>query len=507
MTILNYSYKCKRCGKLFEIDAAPSKTLLCRSCAQQVKLDKREIAGPTDICAFCGKPFVKRGPSQIYCKGPHYRICPVCGKAYEEKNNENLKRPPHACSYECRAKKSKATSLEKYGCKAPGNNDEARKKAKATCKAHLGVDYAMQSPEVRQKSKETMIERYGVDNISKIPEVCSRRVETCIDKYGEMPFNALEVYEKQRQTMIERYGAPYYILTEQFQEDNKYIRVSKTNSKFGKLLTSAGIDFELEFRIDNRIYDFILPEKKMLIEIDPTYTHNSIGNHWDKHGMEKMYHVNKSKLALSNGFKCIHIFDWEDWNKIISLLYFNTKVYARQCKIAEVSKSDTDKFLDDNHLQGTCKGQIFCYGLFFNNELLEIMTFGKPRYNSKYQFELLRLCTKSGYIVPGGASKLFKHFVEKENPKSVISYCDASKFNGAVYEKIGMKYIRRTDPSKVWSKGSKKITDNLLRQRGFDQLFGTDFGKGTSNDDLMVQSGWLPVYDCGQRVYEWKQKV
>ena len=220
--------------------------------------------------------------------------------------------------------------------------------------------------------------------------------------------------------------------------------------------------------------------------------------------MEKMYHVNKSKLALSHGFKCIHIFDWEDWNKIVSLLYFNTKVYARQCKIAEVSKSDTDKFLDDNHLQGTCKGQIFCYGLFFNNELVEIMTFGKPRYNSKYQFELLRLCTKSGYIVPGGASKLFKYFVEKENPKSVISYCDRSKFSGSVYEKIGMSHIRDTEPNKVWSKGKVRITDNLLRQRGFDQLFNTNFGKGTSNEQLMIEHGWLPVYDCGQRVYEWR---
>ena len=26
------------------------------------------------------------------------------------------------------------------------------------------------------------------------------------------------------------------------------------------------------------------------------------------------------------------------------------------------------------------------------------------------------------------------------------------------------------------------IIDNLLRQRGFDQLFGTNYGKGTSNE-------------------------
>lgn len=47
------------------------------------------------------------------------------------------------------------------------------------------------------------------------------------------------------------------------------------------------------------------------------------------------------------------------------------------------------------------------------------------------------------------------------------------------------------------------ITNNLLLQRGYDQLFGTDFGKGTSNEQLMIENGWLPVYDCGQVVYQY----
>ena len=37
-----------------------------------------------------------------------------------------------ACSYECRVKKTQKTSLEKYGCLAPGNNPEAREKSKKT---------------------------------------------------------------------------------------------------------------------------------------------------------------------------------------------------------------------------------------------------------------------------------------------------------------------------------------------------------------------------------------
>ena len=38
-------------------------------------------------------------------------------------------------------------------------------------------------------------------------------------------------------------------------------------------------------------------------------------------------------------------------------------------------------------------------------------------------------------------------------------------------------------------------------QRGYDQLFGASYGKGTSNKDLMIQNGWREVYDCGQSTW------
>lgn len=55
------------------------------------------------------------------------------------------------------------------------------------------------------------------------------------------------------------------------------------------------------------------------------------------------------------------------------------------------------------------------------------------------------------------------------------------------------------NPSCNWSKGKEKITNNLLLQRGYDQLFNANYGKGTSNRSLMIQNGWVEVYDCGQK--------
>ena len=54
------------------------------------------------------------------------------------------------------------------------------------------------------------------------------------------------------------------------------------------------------------------------------------------------------------------------------------------------------------------------------------------------------------------------------------------------------------------------ITDNLLRKYGFDRLvgkrIGESFGKNTNNEDLMIEHGFVEVYDCGQSSYIYKNK-
>ncbi|QXO06016.1 hypothetical protein [Campylobacter phage CJLB-10] len=68
---------------------------------------------------------------------------------------------------------------------------------------------------------------------------------------------------------------------------------------------------------------------------------------------------------------------------------------ARKCILKQVSKSEEKEFLNKNHLQGFT-GSSICYGLYFNNELVCLMSFGKPRFTNKYDWELIRLCTKDG---------------------------------------------------------------------------------------------------------------
>ena len=462
------------------------------------------------ICKFCGKSFIPNSNNQQYCKNPHYRNCPVCGKVYLEDNVENLKRPPVACSYECRAKLTKKTSMVKYGIPAPGNTSEARKKASETMMRNLGVPYAMMSEAVKEKAKITNNMRYGHDNAGSSYEIINKRMKTNRQRYGDiLPFNRPESYAKQRATMKQRYGYPHFVMCPRFTELSKYQRISKLNQRISELLNAAGISHELEFRIDYRsafkIYDFRL-SNNILLEINPTFTHTCVPTFLNPSGYNKYYHADKSRIAAHAGYRCIHIFDWDDIDKIIAMLAPNKHIYARNLDIWYINKSYGDSFLKQNHLQGTCKGQLLYLGLVDSNtkQLYQLMTFGRSRYSKRHDVELLRLCTLSGYRVIGGASKLFKFATQNYGLSNIISYCDTSKFTGDVYTKIGMTELRQTPPNKHWSKGSQHITDNLLRQRGFDQLFNTNYGKGTSNEQLMLEHGWLPVYDCGQKVYEYK---
>ena len=463
-----YQIQCPDCGNIRESKHKPKTTTSrCRSCA------RKHAKFPKKICKFCNKEFTPRSNYQVYCPGPHIRICPVCEKEYIEDNVDNLKLPPVACSYECRVKRTQKTSLEKYGCIAPGNNPDARNKAKETMLAKYGAPYAMQVDEIRQKSRKTILDRYGVTNVGQCPEIVAKRLQTNLQQYGNYTGKLPGCH-------------------------------SKINSRFAKMLESYDIPFEPEVRIESRIYDFKIGSD--LIEINPTISHSCIDNPVYS-GVDKFYHRDKSLLAEQHDYRCIHVWDWDDWNKIINLLLPRSPIYARRCRIYKIDPKIGDRFLDQYHLQRSCRGQLLYLGLVYEGELYQLMTFGRSRYNKNYDVEMMRLCTRPGYRIVGGASKLFNYATDYYGLHHIISYCDKSKFSGKVYSQIGMKFLHTNPPQKVWSKEDKKITANLLYQRGYNQLFNTNYDLSTPIRDLMLYHRWIPVYDCGQDVYVFTGKT
>lgn len=401
--------------------------------------------------------------------------------------------------------KIKQTNLERYGYEYTLQSPEVREKGKKTSLKKYGVEYPTQSSEIKEKTKQTNLERYGVESASQAPEVKKRRKETSIKKYG-VPYTIMaeDVKEKARNTFKEKYNVDFFCQHEKcIRAGGK--RISNINKEFHEFLEKNGIENELEFIIENHGYD--IKVGNTLVEIDPYYTHNITVAPYFK-GKEREcipvdYHISKTAFAKEHGYSCIHVFDWDDTNKIVNLLQPKERIYARECTGRTLTKKEAKEFLEKYHLQGSTKSCEFAYGLFYKGELVEVMTFGKPRYNKNYEYELLRLCTVPKFSIVGGASKLLSFFEGQVKPRSLISYCDLSKFNGEVYEKLGFELQEKTQPAIHWYnyKTKRHITDNLLRQRGFDQLHGTNFGKGTSNEELMIKHGYVKIPDCGQLVF------
>lgn len=418
-------------------------------------------------------------------------------------------------------KNREETTLKKYGVSHISHLSEVREKKKRALLEHYGVDNPSKSKTIQDKKKNTFLKKYGVDNPMKSDVVKSKFRDNYNAKYGvdnpfqldvvkdkiketnrenlgvDYPTQCQEVRDKVRDTFMERYGVPYtFMLSKEWCDAND----SKPNRDFAELLDNNNIKYEREFRCGKYSYDFKVGNT--LIEIDPTATHNTkFSPYGDKSIKDKYYHRDKSNCAKEHGYSAIHMFDWDDKSKVINLIKYRDTVYARKCVVREVDITECNQYLMVYHLQGKCNNQLIRLGLYYEDRLVSLMTFGTPRYNKKYEYELLRYC--SHYNVVGGANKLFKYFLDNYKPNSVVSYCDTSKFSGKVYNALGFTLDTVNNPSCHWYsvKEDKHITDNLLRMQGYDRLFKESHGKGTSNEELILARGYLPVYDCGQNTY------
>ena len=440
---------CRNCGIEFTVNYNYNSAFCSKDCYNEYnKKENYTNVIPQGVCVYCGKTFnLPQDKNGRYNKEKKY-CSVICETLQYYKENPMPKRFCQICGKEL--------------IFTPGKDDPSNYKKLKYC----------DNPECRQKGQ--------TENLKK----------TCLEKYG----------------------VSYPCFRNQTVNSN-CAKISKINVNFAQSLENMGFNVGLDtITLDDFSYDIHIKNTNILIEINPTYTHNVLGNHYNGWQYDKKFEtlsLLKTELAKKNGYRCINIWDWDDVDKVLLLLKPKQKLYARKLQLKEATKQEANILLKNHHLQSSCYGNQVNFGLYQNDQLVQIMTFGKPRYNKKYQYELLRLCSHSDYLIVGGAEKLFKYFVDNYQPESIISYCDVSKFTGDVYERLGFKLKEQTKPAKIWSKRTQHITDNLLRQRGFDQLIGSKmnppqlYGKGTNNEELMIKYDWLPIYDCGQKVFEW----
>jgi hypothetical protein len=161
-----------------------------------------------------------------------------------------------------------------------------------------------------------------------------------------------------------------------------------------------------------------------------------------------------------------------------------------------LGSEETKTFLEENHLQGGGPNSKYRYGLFFENELVAVMTFGASRFE-KNKMELHRFANKLGSNVIGGASKLFKHFLNIVKPTEVISYADRSwtMNNGkSVYEQLGFKLVGKTCVNYYYIKNKKREDRFKFRK---SELVKKGFSANMTEVEIMKDQKIFRIYDSG----------
>ena len=218
-------------------------------------------------------------------------------------------------------------------------------------------------------------------------------------------------------------------------------------------------------------------------------------------------------MCEDKGYQLIHIFE-DEWinqrqiieDRIKSLLgIYDRKIYARKCEIREIEKAVSDIFLLENHLQGKDNASIR-YGLYYQGELISVMTFGKPRFNKKYDFELIRFVSKLGTQVIGGFSKLLKHFGRNFSNASIISYADRRFSKGNVYEKSGFTLMTISKPNYIWANKNNRFSRYQCQKHKLKQILGDKFNPNLSESENMMMNGYNKIYDCGNLIFVLENK-
>ena len=465
---------------------------------------------------------------------------------------ENPSLSPEICE------KRRATLNERYGVNSYTQTDEYKEKARRTNLERYGVELAAMSEMSKEKAKATNLERYGVENPFMNEDVKKKIANTNLERYGvPHPMMSDEIksraYEHKQRTFYRKMLVRYAKYAKPLFSEDEYASMTLTSCELKWKCVKCGHvfrDFHNRenggtFRgssvfplcpecfpktagsslLEHEVFDFVketfkgdviehdrtvldgyeldiyIPEKHLAIEFDGMFWHS------EQNGKEEGYHLAKTEKCLENGIRLIHIFEneWVECDYIVkdmiksALGIYDEKIYARKCRAVEIDSRTANNFLDWNHLQGGC-GSSVQYGLYHDDRLVAVMTFGKPRFNEKYDWELIRFVSDSGVQVVGGAGKMLHEFM-KSHAGSILSYADRRYSNGGVYEKIGFSCIGKTSPNYWWVKSGQLLSRYQCQKHRLAGILKDKFDPELSEVENMTLSGWTRIFDCGNLVY------
>lgn len=250
--------------------------------------------------------------------------------------------------------------------------------------------------------------------------------------------------------------------------------------------------------------DLYLPDYNLAIEYCGIYWHNE--NSPTPRG--RLFHYDKMIKCSKQDVRLLTIFS-DEWQQnkakikqyIMSTLgFYKLRLGARQCSVKQIDKNIARDFLNLHHLQGGGCNIIISFGLFYNDELVGVVTGGNHHRHKNSDILILnRLVFKPETQIIGGSSKLINAlagYAKNHNYKSIISWSDNRWSVGNVYIKCGFVLTKELPPDYSYVINSFKRSSKQQNTKSKLLLRG---GVGNTEKELANSLGQKRIWDCGKK--------
>lgn len=349
-----------------------------------------------------------------------------------------------------------------------------------------------------------------------------------------------------------------------YDKTGQFLHIKSDYSTYERQIADILDEFNVDYYhntqtiISPKELDFYLPQHKMAIEVNPTYTHNAdkdadFGNE-KKPTLKKApyYHQHKYKACknhkkkqIKNGreelvddpIELISLFEkdmieptWSNFTKpfiIFKIMGADKVYYARQVKLVNISQNKIQKheainFIKKYHEQGHVQAKYYYAYYNKSNELIGVASFSENK-NYKSQLELKRMVFLPNIQIIFALSQLVKH-VFKDYPQyfGILSYSNNNIGDGRAYAKAGFTCVRETKPTLKYvaiSNANDNYSWSIATPWSAAKIKGVIAGKlgHTANmtqeqinnyilNDMPHredgQKGYVRVYDTGNKLWK-----
>lgn len=256
--------------------------------------------------------------------------------------------------------------------------------------------------------------------------------------------------------------------------------------------------------------DIFIPSISLGIEYNGQYWHS------ERMANDKLNLFKKTEYFAEKGIRTIHILssEWASKSEIVKsrIRYLvgkiDIRIPARKTIFKEIPSKTANNFLESNHIQGKDRNIFKSYGLFYNNDLVSVITYNKPRIitnnkNDGKSLEIGRFASILNTNVISGFSKLLKNSLERlmDEYTFIYTYADMRWSTGGVYEASGFEFDSVTKPSYYYFRNDSELfhRSNFMKHKLASKL--EKFDENLSEYQNMLNNGYDRIWDCGNLKY------